>query len=138
MNRQRVRDMLVKHEGIRLHPYRCPAGKLTIGIGRNIEDAGISEKEAFYLLDNDINECIGDLSKNLFPFSFDLLPGPVQEVLVSMRFQLGAGGFRGFKKMIRAVREQDWPGMVREMRDSNWHDQVPKRADELIGIIEGL
>mgnify|MGYP000952685615 FL=1 len=138
MNRQRVRDMLVKHEGIRLHPYRCPAGKLTIGIGRNIEDAGISEKEAFYLLDNDINECIGDLSKNLFPFSFDLLPGPVQEVLVSMRFQLGAGGFRGFKKMIRAVRDEDWPGMIREMKDSNWHDQVPKRAGELIKMIEGL
>ncbi|MBP5593653.1 MAG: hypothetical protein J6X75_05780, partial [Clostridia bacterium] len=40
-------------EGLRLKPYRCPAGKLTIGYGRNIEDMGISETEAEMLFDND-------------------------------------------------------------------------------------
>jgi GH24 family phage-related lysozyme (muramidase) len=28
---------LTRHEGLRLKPYLCPAGKLTIGIGRNLE-----------------------------------------------------------------------------------------------------
>lgn len=28
---------LCLHEGIRLQPYRCPAGYLTIGVGRNLE-----------------------------------------------------------------------------------------------------
>ena len=31
-------ERLVLHEGMRLKPYRCPAGKLTIGAGRNLED----------------------------------------------------------------------------------------------------
>ena len=34
-------------------PYRCHANKLTIGYGRNIEDNGIAEEEAYDLLLND-------------------------------------------------------------------------------------
>ncbi|NBW16869.1 MAG: lysozyme, partial [Caulobacteraceae bacterium] len=30
------------HEGERLKPYRCTAGKLTIGVGRNLDDRGIT------------------------------------------------------------------------------------------------
>jgi lysozyme len=52
-----LRDMLVQHEGLKLEPYLCPAGKLTIGIGRNLEDRGISIDEAQYLLMNDISRC---------------------------------------------------------------------------------
>lgn len=47
---KKLTDQLIKHEGLRLKPYRCPAGKLTIGIGRNLEDKGITEKEAVMLL----------------------------------------------------------------------------------------
>ncbi len=32
----RIKAQLVRHEGLRLKPYRCTAGKLTIGIGRNL------------------------------------------------------------------------------------------------------
>lgn len=32
----RIKEQLVRHEGLRLRPYRCTAGKLTIGIGRNL------------------------------------------------------------------------------------------------------
>ena len=46
--------LLIYHEGLRLGVYRCPAGKLTIGVGRNLEDRGITEEEAYYLLRNDI------------------------------------------------------------------------------------
>ena len=38
MNRQLVMNQLVMDEGLRLKPYRCPAGKLTIGVGRNLDD----------------------------------------------------------------------------------------------------
>ena len=33
-------------EGLSLKPYRCPAGKLTIGYGHNLEANGISEEIA--------------------------------------------------------------------------------------------
>ena len=51
---ERIKEQLVRHEGLRLKPYRCTAGKLTIGIGRNLDDCGISKTEAYVLLENDI------------------------------------------------------------------------------------
>ncbi len=30
---ERIKEQLVRHAGLRLRPYRCTAGKLTIGIG---------------------------------------------------------------------------------------------------------
>jgi lysozyme len=54
---ERIKEQLVRHEGLRLKPYRCTAGKLTIGIGRNLDDKGISQTEAYVLLDNDIQNC---------------------------------------------------------------------------------
>lgn len=45
---------LIRDEGLRLKPYHCTAGKLTIGYGRNLDDNGISEEEALSMLRNDI------------------------------------------------------------------------------------
>ena len=47
-------EQLKRHEGIKLTPYKCTSDKLTIGVGRNLEDVGISEQEAEMLLQNDI------------------------------------------------------------------------------------
>ena len=55
MNRQELARQLIVHEGLKLYPYRCSANKLTIGVGRNIEERGIAEDEALYLLNNDID-----------------------------------------------------------------------------------
>ena len=131
-----VRQMLIKDEGLRLKPYRCTAGKLTIGVGRNIEDKGISEKEAVFLLGNDISECVDDLN-SLFN-DFLQLPEDIQHVLINMRFQLGPKGFRGFRMMINAVKAADWPEMIRQMKDSSWYVQTPNRANRLISLVEGL
>ena len=54
MNQDKIKDMLVRHEGLRLHAYKCSEGFLTLGVGRNLDANGISEDEAMYMLDNDI------------------------------------------------------------------------------------
>jgi len=100
MNIKKIADQLILHEGLKLKPYHCPAGRHTIGIGRNLEDKGITEKEALMLLENDIQECLEDL-KTIFN-KFDMLPESAQGVLVDMRFNLGHEGFRKFKNMIKA------------------------------------
>ncbi|CCK78994.1 glycoside hydrolase family protein [Desulfobacula toluolica] len=134
MNHKKIADQLIKHEGLRLKPYHCPAGKLTIGVGRNLEDKGITEKEAALLLENDIEECLEDL-KTIFQ-EFDLLPEPVQRVLVDMRFNLGPNRFRRFKKMIAAVEHQNFNQAAMEMKDSRWYSQVGKRAETLINMMK--
>lgn len=136
MNKAHVMNTLVVDEGLRLKPYLCPAGKVTLGVGRNLDDKGITEREAFYLLNNDIDECYKDLSESVFQ-EFDVFPDPIQTVLISMRFQLGAKGFRGFKKMIKAFERLDYREAIKEMKDSNWYKQTPERADRLIKMVLG-
>ncbi len=49
-----AKKMIKGNEGMRLKPYRCSAGKLTIGYGRNLDDRGISAHEANDLFENDL------------------------------------------------------------------------------------
>lgn len=58
MNMMLLKQILIQHEGLRLFPYKCTAGKLTIGVGRNLETRGITHDEAIYLLENDIDEVL--------------------------------------------------------------------------------
>ena len=129
-----VAEQLIEHEGLKLKPYRCPAGKLTIGVGRNLEERGISEEEALYLLNNDISESIEDLQK-IFAEGFETLPEGVLRVLVDMRFNLGSSGFKGFKKMIKAVKKEDFAWAALEMQDSKWFQQVGNRGKTLVAMM---
>lgn len=130
---EKLAEQPTKHEGLRLKPYHCPAGKLTIGIGRNLEDKGITEKEALVLLENDIRECIEDL-KTVFQ-AFDGLPESVRRVMVDMRFNLGPNRFRKFRKMIKAVENRDFIKAAAEMKDSRWYSQVGQRARTLVNMM---
>ena len=53
MNRDALISQLIIDEGIKLKPYTDSVGKLTIGVGRNLNDVGISEDEARFLLGNE-------------------------------------------------------------------------------------
>lgn len=46
--------MLIRHDGLRLKPYRDTRNKLTIGVGRNLDDVGITREEALMLPNNEI------------------------------------------------------------------------------------
>jgi len=129
-----IRTQLISHEGLRLKPYRCTSGKLTIGVGRNLEARGLSEEEALLLLDNDIAICVNDLQE-IFAGSFWRSPEIVQRVLIDMRFNLGSSGFRGFKKMIKAVKAHDFNTAAVEMQDSNWFVQVKDRGITLVEMM---
>jgi len=134
MDFKRTKKLIAKHEGKRHFVYLCPAGKQTIGIGRNLNDKGLSDEEIDFLLENDIKECLDDL-KGLFS-SWMSLDNVRQAVLVDMRFNLGAGGFRKFKKLIKAVREKSFSAARLEMLDSKWARMVRKRAQTLAAMME--
>ena len=38
LNRARLTDQLILHEGLRLRVYRCTSGKRTIGVGYILDD----------------------------------------------------------------------------------------------------
>jgi len=118
-----------KHEGLSLKPYYCTANKLSIGIGRNLEDRGISRDEAMFMFSNDINQAVSDLSR-VFGDDFKDLPDKVKMAFIDMMFQLGLGRFSGFKNMIKYAIAGNWKEAARELMDSKYARQVPKRAEE--------
>ena len=67
MNFRSVEELIIFHEGFRNKPYRCSAGKLTIGFGRNLENKGISISEARMMLKSDIDEAVQDLETVVIP-----------------------------------------------------------------------
>ena len=128
-----LRDSLLRHEGEKLRPYRCTAGKLTIGVGRNLEDRGITHEEAMYLLDNDIALVKQQVAKE-FPWILGL-DEIRKDVIYEMCFQLGINRLSLFQKMLSAVREGDYGRAATEMLNSNWFRQTPGRCKELSEIM---
>lgn len=124
-----IEKQLIDHEGMRGKVYRCPAGKLTIGVGRNLEDKGLTEEEALYLLRNDIAECEDDL-RTIFS-EYAALDKTRKNVLIDMRFNLGPSRFRNFKKMVAAIKEKDFKTAAAEMKNSDWYRQVGRRGEVL-------
>lgn len=129
MNARRVAEQLLVDEGLRLRPYRCTAGKLTIGVGRNLEDRGITESEALLLLDNDIADFWGKLALAQ-PWTL-AAPEHVQEALLNMAFNLGVGGLLGFKETLALLKTEQYAAAASAMLASKWARQVGKRAERL-------
>ena len=124
-----IRGQLIRHEGLRLKPYRDSVGKLTIGVGRNLDDIGITHKEALYLLENDIKRVESDLNRAI-PYWRN--HGDVRAaVLVNMCFNLGITRLLGFRKFLAAFDRGDFQTAADEMLDSKWAKQVGHRAVEL-------
>jgi lysozyme len=126
--------MLIRHEGLRLKPYRDTRNKLTIGVGRNLDDVGITRAEALMLLDNDIATVRRDV-KRAFPWFAGLDPVR-KDVVLDMVFNLGLARFRRFEKTIASIRAGDWENAAREMLESRWANEVGKRATELAAMME--
>ena len=129
-----IKAQLMKHEGLRLKPYKCTSGKITIGVGRNIQDNGITEEEAMYLLDNDIKSCQVELDRVL-PWWKDQ-PAHIQLVLINMIFNLGAPTLLQFKNFLAALEKQDFDEAAEEMLQSRWAEQVGNRASELSDFVK--
>jgi len=124
---------LIRHEGLRLKPYRCPAGKLTIGVGRNIEDRGITEAEAMVMLENDIAGARADVDSLLDEFGIRKweLNQARLDALTNMAFNLGRRRLSEFKKMFAAIKDRNFDLAAAEMLNSKYARDVGPRAVEL-------
>jgi lysozyme len=141
---------LVKHEGLRLQVYQDTLGIDTIGIGRNLEDRGISKEEldeldiptidhvykygiteadAMVLAENDVQIVEEELLR-AHP-CVEELDAVRQLVLVDMAFNMGVPRLCKFKKMWNAVHENKFDVASKEMLDSRWANQVKSRSVKL-------
>lgn len=129
MNTELLIRELVRDEDLRQKPYRCSAGKLTIGIGRNLDDVGITLDEAYFLARNDVARVVAELTLHL-PWWKDL-DEVRQRVLVNMGFNLGVQGLLGFKNTLELVHAGRYLEAAQAMLASKWAKQVGPRAERL-------
>lgn len=125
----RLRALLTLHEGVRQYPYRDTVGKLTVGVGFNLDDVGLLPEEIDFILSNRLNLVRTKLSA-LLPW-FDDLDEVRQAVLIDMAYNLGEAGLLRFKQTLASVKDGDYVTAAEQMLDSKWADQVGRRADRL-------
>jgi len=148
--RENFIEKLIAHEGLKLQVYQDTLGIDTIGIGRNLEDRGITKEElddldiptidhvyeygiteadAVYLATNDVQIVEEELVR-AHP-CVDRLDSVRQLILMDMAFNMGVPRLCKFAKMWNAIHEEDYASAAKEMLDSRWANQVKSRSVKL-------
>lgn len=132
-------ELVKEAEGFEPLPYRCTAGKLTQGYGRNLEVYPLSEEEEATLNeDGSVSEEVAEkwAYNELLNCELRLTNAPSfkecndirKAVLLDMAFNMGFDGLMKFKKMHKALINRDWLQAAQEMKDSSWYLQVGNRS----------
>lgn len=141
-----LKELIIRHEGFRLYPYKDSMGLKTIGVGHCIDRKPLPLKMAQYLQQNgflttalvheladlDIAEATVQASRISW---FKGLDDARQKAIISLVFNLGLNGFLNFKKMVAAMGRGDFSEAAKELLDSRWARQVGRRAPETAKII---
>ena len=128
--------MLKRHEGVETHAYECSEGKITVGVGRNIDQSGgmgLSDDEIDFLLQNDVERVVKELAAE-YPWFSDL-DDVRRDAMVDISFNLGATRLRLFKRALAAMETGNYKEAATEFLDSRWAKQVGSRALELTDMI---
>ena len=153
--------MVERHEGRRNKPYRCPAGRLTIGVGHNMEARPLPrDMQAFldkhgYITDGmvdqlliaDLADAILDAAGAVGAQTWESLNLARQYAIIDMAFNLGGGGLQKFKRFLTAVRAGEWTRAADEIRASRYYRQLGgdpagtddcrlERPEEIVRMIE--
>lgn len=140
MDLNKLKEELRRDEGFRKFPYKWTAGKWTIGYGHNLDanpidisleelkKNGISVEKAEGLLMHEIGTALAT-AKTFFP-NIDSLTDARQRVLVNMAYNM-AGKIYGFKRFKTALLNNDYELAAKEMKSSQWYQQVKSRAVRL-------
>jgi lysozyme len=128
------RDLIIRHESIKLKPYYDTATppRLTIGCGRNLSNVGISMDEALYMLDADMAKV--HVACDNYPW-FKKLSDAREAAMMDLVFNLGYAGIAKFPKFLTAMSVGNWNDAANELVNSAWYNQVGVRGPEIVALI---
>ena len=135
-----LKARIKKHEGYRDTIYKDSLGFSTIGYGHLVLQTDRYEKGVTYRkkdLEKVFNTDFNTAKSN----ANQLIEGlPIHHqakcVIIEMVFQLGMGGVSKFKKMWKALKQNNYKISSEELLDSRWAKQTPKRAEELSNVMK--
>ena len=139
-------ELVKEAEGFYPNTYRCPAGKLTQGYGRNLEVHPLTEEERLELNQDgtvsefiaskwalkELQECEEKLMSNII---YQKQTEVRKAVLLDMCFNIGYSGLMKFKKMWFALGDRDYITASREMKDSKYYTDVKSRGKRNVTIM---
>ncbi len=109
-------------------------GKLTIGIGHNLESKPLAPEviDLIFKLDYEMAraDCI-----TLYP-KFETFPQPRRLAIINMSFNLGLPRLKTFQKMNALVNAGEWLGAAREATHSWWFIQVKARGHRVVTMMQ--
>lgn len=133
-----ILKILKAEEGFKPRPYLGPLGYIHIGygyklhteLGQDPEDflLRINEDIATSLLEIQIQKTVESLEMGQYADTFNKQSIPVQDVLVSMAYQLGHSGLYEFTRMWSALDVGNMEVAAQQALDSVWALQTPNRA----------
>lgn len=129
-------QQLSDDEGYRKLPYTDTVGKLTIGIGHNLTDRGLSDKAISFIFDEDVTQAEADARKLLGNYVFENLSLRRKAVIVNMAFNLGLARLSLFHDTLLAIKESRYTDAKAGMLHSKWATDVGDRAKRLAQMME--
>lgn len=126
---------LATDEGMVLKPYVDTRGKITIGIGRNLTDNGITAVECSDMLAHDIQTACDDLDRHALWWRH--LPPAQQRVMINLSFNMGWPTLAGFRHFLAAMEARDWTEAANQLRNSLWWRQVGTRGPRIAARLMG-
>jgi lysozyme len=112
----------------------APVGRMTFGIGWNIQDVGCPREIAEFAAMYFVKQVDAQLSKQLV--FYDLLDEVRKCVLCDMAFNMGVEGLLLFHNMLFAMKTGDWHTASVSMINSKWAKDVGQRATKLRAALE--
>jgi len=119
-----IEDIILE-EGFRGNPYIDTEGFSTIGHGTKLP---LTKKEAHLLAEYRLNRIINSIKSSLYNLNIE---DEAWEILFNMGYQMGLSRLLKFKRMIKALENQDYIEAAKEMLDSLWAKQTSNRANRL-------
>ena len=127
MDRLEIIKMIKQHEGYRPYIYYDSIGYPTGGYGHAfLPHSPLPHDVAVLLFENDFKEAERNYDR------LELNLSPIRRaVVVDMLFNLGLTRLIGFRRMLAALKKEDYKKAAYEMLDSKWAKQVKSRAFRL-------
>lgn len=136
-----VKQMIVRHEGIRYRPYKDSLGLWTVGVGHLIGNGKtlppemnreFSHNEVMSMFDEDYTQ--HEKAAMQIP-GYNKLNKTGQAALVDLTFNMGPKWIKNFPKTAKALASGDVEGVASGLENSLWYRQVGSRAPEIVSMI---
>jgi GH24 family phage-related lysozyme (muramidase) len=145
MSEQDIKNMIMKHEGVRYEPYKDSLGLWTVGVGHLIGDGKtlpdqwnrkFTHEEVMQLFDKDYEHHRSAAER--IP-GFDAMNGKGQGALTDLTFNMGPAWISKWPTLKKQLGDENVEAAADNLEKSKWYGQVGNRAPTITGMVrEGI